>query len=114
MPIRQCYQGGAGTPTLPARPLLSPAAQPPNRPPGQTALMTMCTPGLLQSEKNKLAWSKQRLAELLPGAEARLEGAGAPSGSPYLARVTEVKSVDGEVGALLLHALLCQLVCCTA
>ena len=46
----------------------------------------------LQSEENKLAWSKQRLAELVPGAEAAEAG-----DAGWCARVTAVKSVTGEV-----------------
>lgn len=42
-------------------------------------------------EVNKLEWTKQRLAELLPGAEA---GGGS---NGWSARVTSVKSVTGEV-----------------
>lgn len=43
-------------------------------------------------EKNKLEWSKQRLAELLEGLSAEVD---ASVGS---ASVTKVKSVTGEVG----------------
>lgn len=42
------------------------------------------------SEVNKLEWSRQRLAELLPGTEAGSGGGG------WAARVTRVKSVTGE------------------
>jgi hypothetical protein len=45
----------------------------------------------MQSEENKLAWSKQRLAELVPGAEAAEAG-----DAGWCARVTAVKSVTGE------------------
>lgn len=43
------------------------------------------------SEENKLAWSKQRLAELVPGAEAAEAG-----DAGWCARVTAVESVTGE------------------
>ena len=50
---------------------------------------------LMQSEVNRLEWTKKRLAELLPGAEACLEG-GAATPVPLLTRVTALKSCTGE------------------
>jgi len=48
-----------------------------------------------------MEWSKKRLGELLPGTEAPATAAGAGAsagaGEPWVARVTEVKSVTGEV-----------------
>lgn len=66
-----------------------------------------------------MEWTKQRLAELLPGLEApALEVAGASRDggvTSYTARVNQVKSVTGEVrvaggskGARLLGACVCK------
>lgn len=46
-------------------------------------------------ETNKLEWSKQRLAELLPGTEAAAAASVGPAAG-WAARVTGVKSVTGE------------------
>ena len=64
------------------------------------------------SEVNRLEWSKQRLAELLPGVDAAVSAAdGAHS---CCCRVAAVKSVTGEVrlgmsesGRASCHSLLC-------
>lgn len=45
------------------------------------------------SEVNRLEWSKQRLAGMLPGVEAAMPGGDAAS---WVARVTKVSSVSGE------------------
>ena len=51
------------------------------------------------SEVNKMEWTKQRLGELLPGAEASSSGASEAAPHGWVARVKKVKSVAGEVGA---------------
>ncbi|PRW61075.1 activator of 90 kDa heat shock ATPase-like protein 2 isoform X2 [Chlorella sorokiniana] len=48
------------------------------------------------SETNKMEWTKQRLGELLPGAEARSAAASEAAPDGWVARVKRVKSVTGE------------------
>lgn len=46
-----------------------------------------------------MEWTKQRLGELLPGAEAASSTASEAAPAGWVVRVTRVKSVNGEVGA---------------
>ena len=55
-----------------------------------------------------MEWTKQRLGELLPGAEARSAAASEAAPAGWVARVTRVKSVTGEVRC----ALCCAVLCC--
>lgn len=56
-----------------------------------------------------MEWTKQWLGELLPGAEARSAAASEAAPAGWVARVTRVKSVTGEV----CYVLCCAALCCT-
>lgn len=61
-----------------------------------------------------MEWTKQRLAELLPAAEALSAAPSEAAPKGWVARVKGVKSVTGEVRCAVLCFAGCAMLCCAA